>query len=768
MRANANQLRDIARERGLAITLAAMLAFGLALTMCDTLEIPQNLLQTAALCAGCALLAIAFAAHWSVAVVGWSAIAAGGVVFAARTRLFPWLIGAVSDAAMGNMATINQRAGHVSILIALGLSLFCLVANRHREGFYPSLSLACVIALWSWVTGSGDNPWLFAPSLFALTALFARSRCERTGAARVVSMAALAVAAALVFLPSGNILNDTLASFAEKVRRVAYDYLFYNEPRTIYSIQYDGFQPLGARLGGPVANPSDREVMRVKTSRTLLLRGVTKDTYTGSLWTDQALSSRRYLYLDPRWRSIRDNLLDSNRPLERLRDADLFAPVAAEVTMLSESMTTLFVPHRLTALSAPPDMVLYFNSTGEVFATKNLAAGDSYAVRAPTLDFDDPRLPALAAAAAVSGASDWDGVTLDAYRALPQTVSPEVYQLVNRITEDKTTQLEKLAAIRDYLKGFRYTLTPSTMPPANMDFVSFFLLEGKEGYCTYFASAMAVSARIAGIPARYVEGYVARPGEDGVALVTGMNAHAWVEAYLPGLGWISVDATPGLPPSGNPDTPDDTPPDDPDNMPPDDGEGDDPNNTAAPNESTPSPEPMGTPGAPTASPAPPVDPDSTEPPDAAPETEPEVSQPDDDDLPKRSLWWLWLLVALAAIGIAARVIWVMPETAARRRQGLDARLLTWYRAALDLLAACGTPAVPADTPRSLVRRAASLAPLLDAVAALAYMGRVPDAGTVEAAASAFGETFRRAPVKVKLTVWAGRFIHGAGTVARVP
>ncbi|MDR0396301.1 MAG: hypothetical protein LBH66_03235 [Oscillospiraceae bacterium] len=763
MRAVADRFRDIVRERGLSVLLAAALAYGLTLTMCDTLRIAYSPVLIALLCAGCAALALAFAMHWAVTVVGWTAIAVCAATFTLRTRMLPWLIDAAADAAMGDMEAIGQRADHVAAMLALGLSLFCLVANRHREGFYPSLSLACVIALWSWVSGEGNNPWLFAPALFALAALFARSRCERTSASRIVSMAALAVAAAMAFLPSGNILNDTLASFAEKVRRVAYDYLFYNEPRTIYSIQYDGFQPLGARLGGPIPNPSDREVMRVETERTLLLRGVTKDTYTGLSWTDQALSSRRYLYVDPRWRSIRDNLLDAKRPLERLRDADMFDPVTASVTMLSESMTTLFVPHRLTALSTPADMVLYFNSTGEVFATENLAAGDSYTVRAPVLDLDDQRLPALAAAAAVSGAPDWDGVTLDAYRALPATVSPQVYRLVDMITESQPTQLGKLIAIRDYLKEFRYTLTPSRMPPVNVDFVSFFLLEGKEGYCTYFASAMAVAARIAGIPARYVEGYVARPDSGGVSLVTGLNAHAWVEAYLPGLGWISVDATPGLPP-GDDAIPPDAPPDRPDDAPPDDGG--DPENTAAPNE--PSPEPTAASDSPTPTPAPIDDPDSTDPPGSERDPDIDAIPPDDEESSSGSLWWIWLLVALAVLGAVARAVWIAPGMAARRRGDLDKQLLTWYRAALDLLAACGTAATPADTPRSLIRYAPSLTPLFDAVAALAYKGDKPDAKTVEAASVAYMETFRHAPVRVRIGVWADRFVRGAGTVKRVP
>lgn len=51
-------------------------------------------------------------------------------------------------------------------------------------------------------------------------------------------------------------------------------------------------------------------------------------------------------------------------------------------------------------------------------------------------------------------------------------------------------------------------------------------------------------ARIAGLPARYVEGYLAVPDENGECVVTGRNAHAWAEVYFKGFGWVVFDATP--------------------------------------------------------------------------------------------------------------------------------------------------------------------------------------------------------------------------------
>lgn len=79
---------------------------------------------------------------------------------------------------------------------------------------------------------------------------------------------------------------------------------------------------------------------------------------------------------------------------------------------------------------------------------------------------------------------------------------------------------------------------------SSVDFVSSFLLDTRKGYCTYFATAMTVMCRISGIPARYVEGFVADPDMNGRAWVTGKQGHAWTEVYLAGFGWLTFDSTP--------------------------------------------------------------------------------------------------------------------------------------------------------------------------------------------------------------------------------
>lgn len=81
--------------------------------------------------------------------------------------------------------------------------------------------------------------------------------------------------------------------------------------------------------------------------------------------------------------------------------------------------------------------------------------------------------------------------------------------------------------------------------PAGEDFVEYFLSESRQGYCMHFATAATLMLRELGVPARYVDGYVAEAKAGQITSVPDSAAHAWVEIYLPGLGWYPVEVTPG-------------------------------------------------------------------------------------------------------------------------------------------------------------------------------------------------------------------------------
>lgn len=101
-------------------------------------------------------------------------------------------------------------------------------------------------------------------------------------------------------------------------------------------------------------------------------------------------------------------------------------------------------------------------------------------------------------------------------------------------------------AIAEYFrKNFHYEL--GVQRRTSMDPVLEFLLKLKRGHCEYFASAGCLLLREAGVAARYSTGFLVT--EQGPAsdlwVARRRDAHAWVEAYLPGRGWQVVDMTPG-------------------------------------------------------------------------------------------------------------------------------------------------------------------------------------------------------------------------------
>ena len=98
----------------------------------------------------------------------------------------------------------------------------------------------------------------------------------------------------------------------------------------------------------------------------------------------------------------------------------------------------------------------------------------------------------------------------------------------------------------------KYTITPDlTGVDPTLDGVENFLRNTKEGYCVQFASAVTLILRELGVPARYVEGYIGNNLEkisrdDFVygAYVRDYQAHAWVEVWFDGVGWIQYETTP--------------------------------------------------------------------------------------------------------------------------------------------------------------------------------------------------------------------------------
>jgi len=139
---------------------------------------------------------------------------------------------------------------------------------------------------------------------------------------------------------------------------------------------------------------------------------------------------------------------------------------------------------------------------------------------------------------------------------LPNQLPQRVRDLASEITQGKASVYDQIKAVESYFRtnGFRYDKKEAAIPAENQDYVDQFLFDTKVGYCDNFSTSMVVLLRSVGIPARWVKGFApgtAGPMTDGLReyQVTNDNAHSWVEAYIPGAGWMEFEPTIGF--SGN-------------------------------------------------------------------------------------------------------------------------------------------------------------------------------------------------------------------------
>ena len=133
---------------------------------------------------------------------------------------------------------------------------------------------------------------------------------------------------------------------------------------------------------------------------------------------------------------------------------------------------------------------------------------------------------------------------MSSFLALPSNYSQRVLDLAQVVAGGRTSAYERALALEAYLRGLPYAYAVQPVPTRG-DAVEQFLFDMQQGYCTYYASAMAVMARSLGIPARLAIGYATGEFDatSNTYLVRQADAHAWVELYIDGR-WLPFEPTP--------------------------------------------------------------------------------------------------------------------------------------------------------------------------------------------------------------------------------
>jgi transglutaminase-like putative cysteine protease len=302
----------------------------------------------------------------------------------------------------------------------------------------------------------------------------------------------------------------------------------------------------------------DRPLMRVKSSRPSYWRATTLDGLTGNAWVaTQAFSLRIQPAEQP------DGSYGYTLPQTDLLPA---GETVTQTFSLEDGITTnyLFAGGDPRLLVLRESLSLRMNSGRALRVTEAVGGGMRYELTAV--------IPALTSADLVARGDFYPG-GLDHYLALPfprpsepggddpalestwqdQLLAGSVagwewqglYSLNRAIIGDATDPYQVTLRIERYLRRFyRYTLSPPSSDYSSP--YSAFLFDTRAGYCQHFAGAMAILLRFNGIPARIAVGFgVGESLTPGVYEVSTNDAHSWIQAYFPAVGWVDFDPTPG-------------------------------------------------------------------------------------------------------------------------------------------------------------------------------------------------------------------------------
>ena len=318
--------------------------------------------------------------------------------------------------------------------------------------------------------------------------------------------------------------------------------------QTPYNLNSLGLQPNHDKLGGDI-ELDHKLVLIVETKQPAPMKGKIYGHYTGAGWKEDSAAAFQF-------DSFSKELADAfclNLPLKQEGVNplwDIMPETQTRVSMVYGGYA-LYSSGRVSRLSAQSrNHTFYFRDNSELYSVKRMPTRFKYSFistffnrRGKNLDY---RINEIEKQSSQKNSSSYDfqyDSIAKKYLQLPENIPESVYRTAAKVSGSNTSAYEKMIKIERYLQSnFKYTLKPGDVP-AGEDFVAYFLKTG-QGYCTYYASAMAVMARTLDVPSRFVIGYGLVPDGRSYAAYTD-NAHAWVECYIRGVGWVTFDPTSG-------------------------------------------------------------------------------------------------------------------------------------------------------------------------------------------------------------------------------
>lgn len=444
-----------------------------------------------------------------------------------------------SETVLGETAPVAPNAGIVMVICAvLGLTVILIDALAVPLGMPATtgLGLLAILVVPAVVKPQSVGVWGFSMAVAGYLLILACSQWFAAGAR----------AAADIGRTPGNLRRAVLTGTVALVATLAV-------PLAIPGFDQGTF-PQGSRLNpwgtGTGLNPmitlgnslrtpagTGRITYATNASEPVYLRSVTVDNFDGETWGPDDRDGDRRPVAGP------------IQPGYEITGAEEVRRVTAVDT---GSFTSPYLP-----LPYAPESIRGLNgawtwdpATLAVKATNTSSRDQQYIVASS--------MPKLTAAMLRQSSQEVRGVSQD-FTRIPGGVPDIVRSTADTVTASSDSAYAKAMAIQKYLRSGEFTYSLQSPVQGGYDgnglsVLADFLTQ-KSGYCIHYSSAMAVMARLEGIPSRIAIGYApGRSTGETVSLagqgalpeyeVDARDAHAWPELYFQGLGWVPFEPTP--------------------------------------------------------------------------------------------------------------------------------------------------------------------------------------------------------------------------------
>jgi transglutaminase-like putative cysteine protease len=435
----------------------------------------------------------------------------------------PWLVALVYCAIM--LVNLNYIKQDLTYLVIIMLGALILLLAR--------MQLVNQLAQWTHEGLYTDHVWLQN-----ITRQF-----TQIGAFFMLLILLIALISPVLAQPASG--NDFWNNLDNAWTNITHGQVSLSNPATLFQSSQPDTNFFGDYLSisGNVNLPSGDVLSYTSTPRSLpqYLVGFTYDNFDGHTWTSSSNESR---------------LFGNDVQLFPVDGPGNFDQVVTSVTIVDPpggAKHYLYGPMQPASFSVPTN--LYENGLTTAWTQKNpLTPGESYQVTSNISTATEEELSAVPFPQDNPNLWSHDrniSIMNQFYFERPSDLPSIVQTTLNQWTGGSTNVYEAMKKLQLHLRGqereqFRYSVTNPPVPP-NVDAVAW-LLQTHQGYCTYYATAMTIMARMLGIPARIVNGFSQGHFDlqRKVWVVKGEDAHSWVQVYFPGFGWINFDPTAGF------------------------------------------------------------------------------------------------------------------------------------------------------------------------------------------------------------------------------